>query len=406
MKHIVILGGGFGGLSCAINLVKQFKPSEVRITLVDKEAYHSFHADLYEVATAPDEVTSVSQLQKSLMLSLSEVLGRHGIAFVKGTVTSIDPEKREIRVGGRVLAYDYTVCAFGSVTSYYNIPGAPEHTLPLKSFTDALRIRNAVEFLIQRHRQDTSKYVLRIGVVGGGFTGVELAAELSGLLNFLSWKYSYPRDKIEVLILEAGNRLLGGLPEQVVHVANRRLTDLGVHIQLNAHIVKVAERLVYLASGAVEECDLLLWTAGVEAVTLPFTTKLPTDRCHRIVVNEFLQTPQYHNIFFIGDNMCQDSSPDPTTASFAIHQARYVATALPFVVQNRRPRPYASKHLPFIIALGGRFAILASDKVYIKGRLAYLAKLYANFRYFKSLIGTTRALRWVFGKSRVYAKND
>lgn len=408
MKHIVILGGGFAGVTCAKALVKKLKSTDVRITIIDKELLHWFHADFYEVATSPEEVTETQGLRDSVAVPIKTIFKSDSeVTCIKDTVVSIDPQKRTVQLALKGdIQYDYLVSALGSQACYYSIPGAKDFTLPLKSVTDALRIRNAIEFLVQRHRQDTTKRSLKIVVIGGGFSGVELAAELVGFVDLISWKHGYPREKIDVSIMEGATRVLSGLPEKVSKDTSTRLRDLGVILELNSHITEVADGFISLADGQRLSFDCAIWTAGVEGVEIPFTEFLQTDRCHRVLVNNAFQVEKFGNIFFIGDSAATAEKSDPPTASFAIAQAGFVARALIQVMHNQKPLPYKSHEAAYVIPLGGKFAIYVGKNFYTVGFFAYVIKLWRTFRYYTGLIGFSRAFSLMLKKQSLYEKND
>lgn len=406
MKQILILGGGFAGVTAAKKLSRIFATQgDIAITLVDKHAYHEYHADLYELATSPEELTNTQALAASVAIPFADIFRETKVKHLRAEVTGVDFNTKQVFLSHRSLPYDYVLFTLGSQVNFYNIPGAKEFALPLKNIQDALRIRNSLEFTIQRHRQDVTKYNIRIVVVGGGFSGVELAAELVGYVDFLCWQNGYPREKVEIEIMEGANRLLCGLPDLAAGRAARRLKNLGVHVALNNHIIEVTNTLLYLANGERVEYDCLLWTAGIAGVHLQTTLELPLDRGGRIQVNEYLQVPAYHNAFFIGDSAITMYA-DPPTAQYAMHQASYVAYALPYFMKNRKPRGYMSKSFPYIIPLGGTWALFVGKHFTIQGWLAHVAKVWVTLQYYTKLVGLRRAVGIVRSKLIWYGRND
>ena len=404
---IVILGGGFAGVAAALGLEKNIK--DAQITLVDREAYHQFNSNLYEAATAAEELTNIFDLKKSIALPFAEIFKGKRVNFVQGEVKSVDAENMTVNLGAKKIEYDYLTVALGSCEECFNIPGAKEFGLPLKNFPQALKIKNALEFAVEAHKMDAQKKYVRVVVAGGGYTGVELAGELNGLMDFLSWKHGYPRQKIEILVVEASNALMPGMGARATRDAGRRLGELGVGVKLLSPITNMTHNTLELLTGERIVYDALIWTAGVRAKPLPQGLSLDADARGRVKVDEFLRTKEYHNIFVLGDQalvMGADSRPVPQSAQDAMHQGRYLAFALPLLIKNRRPLPYAPKPHGFIVSIGGKWAIMNYPPFYFVGRFAYFIHELAHVRYFASLLGLWKAIKLVWFQDRLYSRND
>ncbi|MEK7161571.1 MAG: NAD(P)/FAD-dependent oxidoreductase, partial [Patescibacteria group bacterium] len=398
MTKIVIIGGGFGGLRAALDLEKQYKnDANTQIFLVDKRDYHLFAPNLFEAATADDELTTIKQIKKSITLPFAEILAGKKIQFVQGECLSIDSAQKKVNLKGRSLVYDFLIFASGSESDYYDIPGAKEFGLPLKTLPDALRIRNKIEFVFQAKALDFTKKNLHFVIAGGGYTGTEVAGELKGFLDFLAWKYQYPRQKVEVAIVEAASKLVEGFDDRLSADSYNSLQELGVHVRVASRISKVDQNFIELMSGEKLAYDALIWTAGVKALTLDCSSHLAKDRKGRIVVNEFLQVRGAENIMAFGDTACvlgKDGNPVFDSAQNALAQGRYVAWAAPYLLQNKKPPlPYKNKPHGFILSLGGKWAILDYNNFYFKGFIAYAVATLAHFRYFASLMGIIKAIK-------------
>lgn len=410
MQNIVIVGAGFGGIRTALELDKKFRNNKkVQITLVDKHSYQLFHPSLYEVATAEEDLTETANLKRSITVPLADIFKNTRIKLVTGEVLVIDPNKKQISLKKEKLQFNYLVLALGSTTDYLNIRGAEEHSLPLKSLSDALRVRNAVEVTIQSHRTDTSKKSLRIIIAGGGYTGVEFAAELGNELKIIAWKNNYPLHKIEVDILEASDTLIPGLDHRLSKDALIRLKELGIRVQLSTLITRVEDGFLTLNNGEREAFDLLIWTTGVKAKSIPISTPEPKDTKERLSTKMCLQLLNHNNIFALGDCACIFNSqgrPVPSTAQNAIHQARYISYAVKETMAGRTPTPYQAQQHGFIVTMGGKWAILKWNNWYIKGFLGYLFRIAADFRYFYSIVGFWMALKIIILQTDLYSRND
>src|SRR5574340_39618 len=231
MKKIIIVGAGFAGLNLALALEKKFRRDDgVSITLADKNDYHLFSPSLYETAASEEELAGISRLKSGIALPLKWILRGKKIVFVKGELKFVDQERKKISVGRAELDYNYLVLAVGSQSDYHTVPGAGEFALPFKTLPDALRIRNDLEFAVQAHRLDAAKRTLRVIIAGRGYSGVELAVNLALNLNFIAWKNQYPREKIELEIIEAKNQLIEDLSGQENQILLQRLKELGIKV--------------------------------------------------------------------------------------------------------------------------------------------------------------------------------
>lgn len=410
MKQIVIAGGGFAGINSALTLDRQLpRNADVEIILIDRHPYHLGHTYLYEVASSPEELTTLAQLRQSLAVPIPDVFVGTRVKFHQATIKQVDPELREITFEQGKSNYDYLVLALGSTSNFYGIPGADVYSIPLKSIRDSFAIRNRIGFLLDTHRQDMTKQEIRIVVAGGGFAGVEIAAELNGLLDFLSWKEDYPRHKLEVMVVEGSNQLMSGLGEQVGRDVYARLKNFGFEIMLNSMITKVDSNFLEFNNGEKLSYDCLIWTAGVKANQVPFTNDVAVDKGNRMMVNSMFQLELHPNIFVIGDEGCYmgtDGRPLPGTARQAIDQGKYVGYAINQLIQNKQPRAYKCKNYGYIVPLGGKWAILKTQKIYMKGFFAYLARQLAWFDYFRSILGFKKAFKLAILENRLYSRND
>lgn len=410
MKQILILGGGVGGLQTALRLAKKYKrKKEVNITLVDEKSYHLFHATLYEVATSPEELTSLAQLKESVALPFKEIFKNKRISFVQGRVEKIYLKNQYVRVGERRLPYDYLVASLGSTSNFYNIPGAKENSFVLQSVKDAFLVRNRLEFLIQIRRSTFVKENLRIVIAGGGLAGVEMAAELKGYLDYLAWENGFPREKIETLVLEGAASLLHEMNEQTIIDASGRLRSLGVQIKTNSIIAKVDDHFVELKNGEKLVYDCLIWTAGVKANPLISEPPIETDRNSRIIVNQSLQVPKHLNIFVIGDQagvLDNQGRPVPGNVPQAVDQAKFVAAAIGDMLNNEKPLRYKVKKIGYLIPLGAKWMILKSGPIYITGLLAYIIRELVFVHYFASIVGWAKAARLIWLENLIYNRND
>ncbi len=406
-KQVVIIGAGFGGIACARQFAKTHP--DFAVTVIDKNSYHTIHSNLYELASAPEEITEMRQLKNSVALPLGEIFKHTNIKIVKGTVVGIDPAKQEVQLEHGSIHYDYLVSGLGAVANFYNIPGAESYAIPLQSPSNALLIRNKIEFALQAHRLDMQKDLLRVVVAGGGVAGVEVAAELQKMLDFISWKNDYPRHKVQTQIIEGTGQLVPGMDARLASDAQARLESLGVQVSTHRMIKAVDESFVEFSNGERIEYDCLIWTAGVKAASLPMSPAPKTARGDRVEVDMYFRVNGYQNIFALGDQGCHHDpagNPVPGTATQAIDHGAYIADAIAMFARNLQPMSHVCKQYPMLIPLGGKWVIFKSQHFYLKGYIGYIIREMAWLRYFTKLVGLFAALRLISSNERLYSKND
>jgi NADH dehydrogenase len=351
----------------------------------------------------------MEELQKAITLPLKNILKGTRVEFAQAEVKSIDLKNKQVKTSGKTFDFDQLIIATGSVTDDFGIKGAKEFALPLKTLQDALRIRNRVEMAFQTHTTDMTKKPLRFVVAGGGYTGCELAAELLKLKNFLCWKYNYPWEKVEILVVEAAKELIPGFSKRMSDDAFLRFKDLGVSVLLSSSIQEITSQFVKLSSGDELTYDAVMWTVGIKARQLEMVPMAAADRKNRILVNEFLQIQGNHNVFALGDAACvldEQGRPVPCSAQDAIDQAGYLSKVLPLILGNKKVDKYIPKKHGFIVCLGGKWAIMDYKGVYLTGFLAYFIDQLAHIRYLAKIIGWVKAILFVWFEVRLFRRND
>lgn len=409
-KIIAIVGGGFGGLNAAILLRKYLRKEKAHVVLIDKSAYHLYYPNLYEVASSEEEFVSIKALKKSIALPFVDVLSRHKIQFVEAEVTKIHQKEQYIVFREEKIDYDYLVLATGSVVDFFNIPGAKEHALTFKSVNDALKIRSSLEALVQEASATTAKRAVRVIIAGGGFTGVELAAELTNLKKIVAWKYAFPEEKIEIEIIEGSGQLMPGMDKNVCLSITQRLQEIGVRLSFNSLITEVSEKDITLKNGEIQNFDLIIWTAGIKGADIPFETKMEVDRKNRCITSTDLSLKGFPNIYMIGDNACildPNKNPMPQTATQAIDQAEFVAHNIAATINGYPTFEYNTKPSPYIVPLKGKWAFLhLANGFNLRGFLSWTIKQLASLGYFMRLLPFWQAILLAWFDMDIYTRND
>ena len=312
--HVVILGAGFGGVYTAKKLLPYVRKGLLDVTLINKTNYFLFTPLLHEVATGSLSLRSVAE-------PLREIFSGKGIHIVQGQVEGIHAKKQTVKVRqGDIIVdidYDYLVIASGSETNYYDIPGAEQNSFPLKSLMDAADIRSRVIDVFERAilcRDQTERLrLLSFAVVGGGATGVELAAELAEFVSGMIKRY-YSRTNCDlehvqhcraeeptISLVHNGKGLLEQFKPSLGSAALRRLRQRGVIFHLQSSVTEVTSRGLHISGNRSISAATVMWVAGVKAVTPSFADISPILQAGRLVVDEYFHLQGQPRIFVLGD---------------------------------------------------------------------------------------------------------
>jgi len=376
--HIVVLGGGFGGLA----FCQHFRHPAARVTLVDRTNHHLFQPLLYQVAAAGLSAPEIAQPLRALVAQRPE------ITVLLDHVVDLDLARRRVVLEHGALAYDYLVLALGGCTSYFGHPEWEPFAPGLKTLDDALRIRRQVLLAFEKaeNTEDPAdrEALMTIVIVGGGPTGVELAgafAELARTVLKRDFRRIDPAHA-RISLVEAAPVVLGHLPPDLAESARRQLERLGVRVRTSTRVSAIRQGELTLATGETIRAGNIIWAAGVSAV--PLTRKLGAelDRSGRVKVNPDLSLPGHPEVFAIGDLalvLGKDGQPVPGVSPAAMQMARHVARIIGDELDlgpGRAPRPPFKYWDRGTMATIGRSAAVAwIGKLHLSGLFAWLAWL-------------------------------
>ncbi len=379
-KHVVVLGGGFGGLE----FCKAFHSEDARVTVVDRTNHYLFQPLLYQVATAGLSAPEIAQPIRSVLSD------RPDITVLMDEVQDINVAEKKVLLRENTLSYDYLVVAMGGRNSYFGHHEWEEFAPGLKTLDDAVRIRSRVLLAFEKAENSLEKEkheeLMTIVIIGGGPTGVELAgafAELAKTVLVKDFRHIDP-SQAQIILLEGSPVVLGTFPPDLSRSAQRQLEALGVHVRTSTKVKDIREGVVELDGGEIIQAGTILWAAGVSAT--PLTEKLggELDRAGRVKVNPDLSLPGHPEIFAIGDLalvMGEDGKPVPGVSPAAMQMGRYVAGVLAERIRFGAETPHAPfKYLDKgTMATIGRSAAVAWFKgIHISGYLAWLAWLFVH----------------------------
>ena len=406
-RNIVILGAGFGGITALLKLRRGLKRRGLlpryHLVLVDRTSHHLYTPALYEIAAIPKGEADAVRLKTAICIPIESIIGRFPeIRFIGETVVGLDPERHLIALeSGNRLNFDYLVVALGAETNFFDIPGMAEHALPLKTFADAVCLRNRVEGLVRE-----TAGALSIVVGGGGATGVEIAAELVNYLCYLKKRVAAAKCQEHITLIEASPEILPGFDPDIVRRARRRLSAMGVRMITGALIREVRPSEAVL-DGAALPYDLLIWAGGVRPAAGLAGLGLKLDPRGGMLVNEFLEAR--HRIYAIGDNASfphpKTGKPIPGNVPVAEAGARLTAKNIIAEITGRKRQPFRPpERYPFILAVGGRYAL--ADLVIVKlfGFAGWVFKQLVELRYLLFILPWPKAaatwLRAVYYSTR------
>jgi NADH:ubiquinone reductase (H+-translocating) len=380
-RRLLILGGGFGGLDVARAVGRSRTARDYWDTLlIDKENFFQFNPLLPAVAVGSVET-------RHIVYPLRAMARHRQIRFHKNKVIAIDLARREVRLHNELAEpFEVLVVAVGSETNYYGVPGALEHTRPFKTIVDAMTLRARVvelfEMAEQAETREQRRRLLSFVIVGGGVTGVEVAAELMEMAReTLLPKYpSLHRSDVTVTVLEAGDRVVNtARPEHSAYV-HRFLERHGIAVRLRAPVVRVDPRQVHLADGGMVEGFTLVWTAGVRPPAVVRELPLSHAADGRVLVDDHLraldeQGRAIDDGYVIGDcGAAADGKGGyfPRLAQTAVATGRYVGDALVHRASGQSTPAFSYHGKGYIISLGKHSSVVELMGVPFSGRLAWL----------------------------------
>lgn len=354
--HVVIVGGGFGGLDAARSL----RRAQVSLTLIDRHNHHVFQPLLYQVATAglsPGDIASpirwVLRKQRNVRVLLADA-------------RRIDMAERRVYIDdGSSLTYDYLVLAAGSTHSYFGHPEWEPRAPGLKTLDDAIEIRRRVLLAFERAERESDpsiqRHLLTFVVVGGGPTGVELAGTLIEIARHtLRREYvSIDPESARVVLVEAGPSILASFPDDLRESARRSLRGLGVEVWENAAVTAVEANAVRIAADFVP-AHTILWAAGVEASHLARGLGVPLDRAGRVIVQEDLSVPGHPHVFVVGDlasSTHQTGQPLPGVAQVAKQGGTHAAANILRLTRGESTEPFRYRDLGNMATIGRAAAV-------------------------------------------------
>jgi NADH dehydrogenase len=379
MKRVVIVGMGFGGIRAA----RELSGHGFEIVLVDRNNYHLFQPLLYQVATAGLEQESIAYPLRAM--------SRHwqGARFHLAEVSSVDFAARQVATNHGPLSYDYLVVGAGSVTNFFGQETVERHSFDLKKLLDAERLRNHILTAFERAVIEPDparrRALMTFVIVGGGPTGVEFAGALIELVRYVLAK-DYPELSVQaarVVLVEAFDRLLSAMPEELQTYTLGKLRSMGVEVLLNARVVDAGPERVSLHDGAVIPAHTLFWSAGVKAAPLADALGMTLAPGGRVPVQPDLSLSAHPEVFVIGDMawLEQDGAPLPMVAPVAMQMGIHAGRAVISREKGQPVPPFRYSDKGSMATIGKSSAVAMTHGLKLKGYPAWIAWLLLHLYY-------------------------
>ncbi|MGK2963459.1 MAG: NAD(P)/FAD-dependent oxidoreductase [Gemmatimonadaceae bacterium] len=379
--HVVIIGGGFGGLSAA----RALRRADVDVTVIDRTNHHLFQPLLYQVATAALSAGDVTAPIRHILRK------QQNTKVILAEVREIDVASRTVSIDfpERDIPYDYLIVAPGSRHAYFG-HGEWEPFAPgLKSIEDAAELRR--RFLLAFERAEKSDddaerdALMTFVIVGGGPTGVEL----SGAMPTIARRALYPdfrnvdTRKTRVILLEGGPRVLPSFPESLGEAARKSLAEIGVEVRTDSIVTRVDDQAVYIGDERIPT-RTVFWAAGNAASPLGGQLGVPLDGAGRVVVEPDLSIPGHPEVFVVGDLalvLRDDGRPVPGVSPAAMQEGRAAARSIRRMIGRLPTRPFRYRNKGDLAVIGRSRAVADFGNVRFGGRIAWLLWLFVHIMY-------------------------
>lgn len=402
-KKVIIIGGGFAGLNVAKNLGN----SNLDVTLIDRNNYHTFQPLLYQVATGGLEPDSIAYPIRRILRKYKNV------KFRMAEVKQINTEQSTISTSIGEMPYDYLVIATGSMNNYFNFEPIKEQLFSLKSVTDALNIRSYLmqnlEKVLTNINSTEKAEAINVAIVGGGPAGIELAGALAEMKKFVLPK-DFPEidfEQMNIYLFEASPKLLAAMSEESSASSLKYLQELGVNVHLNAMVQSYDDSKVVVKDVGEFPTNTVIWTAGVKGSPVDGLGSELIKPGNRIAVNEFNQVEGYSNIFAIGDvaTKIDDENPKglPMLAQVAIQGGERSAKNI-LALENGKPmKPFKYHNKGTMATIGRNKAVVDLPRYKFQGRFAWFVWM---FIHLISLVGFRNKLVTFIGWAFNYFNYD
>ena len=397
-KRVVIVGGGLGGLELAFKLVDD----EFQVVLVDKNNYHQFPPLIYQVASGGLEPSSISFPFRRLFQ------GRKDFFFRMAEVQSVNTAEKTIQTTVGEIEYDHLVLAAGAKTNFFGNKDIEATTLPMKSVSEAMRLRNTIlrnlELAETEDNPVHKQALMNIVIVGGGASGVEIAGAVAEMKkNIIARDYpDLDSSQMHIYLVNAGDRLLAGMDPVSSKRAERDLKDLHVHIRQPQFATEYKDGVLKTSAGLEIPAQTVIWVSGICANTIEGVPAESVGHAGRLLTDRFCRVKGLQDVYAIGDLSLIEGDEEyplghPQLAQVAMQQAKTVAKNLKAVLKGKEVKPFRYKNLGVMATIGRNHAVAEISGRKFGGFPAWALWLVVHLR---SILGvknkTFILLNWVW----------
>ncbi|MFT6160436.1 MAG: NADH dehydrogenase [Myxococcota bacterium] len=370
--RVLIIGGGFAGISSA----QALKRAPVDVLVVDRRNHHLFQPLLYQVATAALAPADIAEPIRTVLRKQANA------KVILGSVQSVDPVHKRIRVDDRWIEFDWLIIAAGVRHSYFGHPEWEQYAPGLKTIGDALEIRRRILTAFERAEwcddDEARRKLMTFVVVGAGPTGVEVAGAIADIARLTLARdfRNIDTTSAHIILVEGGDKVLGVYPAPLPHRAHEQLTSLGVEVRLNTSVTGVDEDGVQLGDGERLDAATVVWAAGVQGSAVGEDAGFERHRSGRIPVKPDLSVPQYDHIFVAGDQaiiMGAGDKPVPGVAPAAMQMGKHAAKMIVASLKGHDRTPFRYTDRGQMATIGHARAIAATGPLKLSGFIAWLA---------------------------------
>ena len=390
--HVVVVGGGFGGLAA----VRKLRRADVDVTLIDRHTYNTFQPLLYQVATATLNPGDITWFLRSVRSR------QDNVHFIKGTVLRMDHEAQTIELdGGQSVAYDYLIIATGVTTNFFGVPGAEEFALPLYRRSQALAVRDRMFANLEDSAINGQQEDLRIVVVGGGATGVETAGSLAELRNN-DMPVTYPEldtDRVHITLVEMLPHVLGPFHPSLQKYARKSLEKRGVDLRVGTSVKEVHKDGVVLDDGEFLPAGIVVWASGITVHEVVKDWDVPQGRGGRIETGYDLRMRGSDRVFAVGD-IALSPTPLPQLAQPALQGGKHAAKTIRRLEAGKQAKAFVYRDKGTMATIGRSSAVVEINHgPRLKGFIAWVSWIVLHVFY---LLGNRNRLATIINLSARY----
>ena len=375
--RIVIIGGGFAG----VQLIKRLKNKPVRITLIDKQNFHSFQPLLYQVASARVEPASISFPFRKLFQ------GFKNFDYRMAVVQRVDTEQKQVITDTGNIKYDHLVIATGCTTNFFGNNELMKHALPMKAMSEAIEIRNRILLDFEEYATASSEErekLMNIIIVGAGPTGVELSGAFAELKNDVLPK-DYPKvdfSGLDIILLEGSPNTLANMSDDSKKMSRKYLESLGVRVKTEVILQSYDGHFATLSNGEIIPCKNLIWSAGVMGNVVEGVTERENLMRNRYIVDRYNAVQNMENVYALGDVAYMETplypKGHPQVANVAINQAKNLAQNFLNSMNDKPLTEYEYKDLGMMATIGKNKAVVDLKYIHFQGFVAWVVWMFLH----------------------------